>query len=241
MPTSSSIRPSSRSIPPARPRCPTTAVARNLEVLREYAARSPSGKRRRLTLRFCVSPVAILGDDRVEAVELVRNTLVADDRGRVSAVPTEERELMPCGVVFRSVGYRGIPVEGVPFDEERATMRNEGGRVLDEDGRPVPGVYCTGWIKRGPTGIIGTNKKDATETAELLLEDARSGVLPRNEGASAEKVDAFLLERGCSLVEYAGWEAIDTAERGLGEPHGRPRIKLVTWDELLQAALERVS
>ena len=227
--------------PASEPALSTTAVARNLEVLREYAARSPSGKRRRLTLRFCVSPVAILGDDRVEAVELVHNTLVADDRGRVSAVPTEERELMPCGVVFRSVGYRGIPVEGVPFDEERATMRNEGGRVLDEDGRPVPGVYCTGWIKRGPTGIIGTNKKDATETAELLLEDARSGVLPRNEGASAEKADAFLLERGCSLVEYAGWEAIDTAERGLGEPHGRPRIKLVTWDELLQAALERVS
>ena len=120
-------------------------------------------------------------------------------------------------------------------------MRNEGGRVLDKDGRPVPGVYCTGWIKRGPTGIIGTNKKDATETVDLLLEDARSGVLARNEGASAEKVDAFLLERGCSLVEYAGWEAIDTAERGLGEPHGRPRIKLVTWDELLQTALERVS
>jgi ferredoxin/flavodoxin---NADP+ reductase len=227
--------------PASEPALSVTAVARNLEVLREYAARPPSGKRRRLALRFCVSPVAILGDDRVEAVELVRNTLVADDRGRVSAVPTEERELMPCGVVFRSVGYRGIPVEGVPFDEERATMRNEGGRVLDEDGRPVPGVYCTGWIKRGPTGIIGTNKKDATETADLLLEDARSGVLARNDGASAEKVDAFLLERGCSLVEYAGWEAIDTAERGLGEPHGRPRIKLVTWDELLQTALERVS
>ncbi len=227
--------------PASEPALSATAVARNLEVLREYAARPPSGKRRRLTLRFCVSPVAILGDDRVEAVELVRNTLVADDRGRVSAVPTEERELMPCGVVFRSVGYRGIPVEGVPFDEERATMRNEGGRVLDKDGRPVPGVYCTGWIKRGPTGIIGTNKKDATETADLLLEDARSGVLARDEGASAEKVDAFLLERGCSLVEYAGWEAIDTAERGLGEPHGRPRIKLVTWDELLQTALERVS
>ncbi len=113
--------------PASEPALSATAVARNLEVLREYAARPPSGKRRRLTLRFCVSPVAILGDDRVEAVELVRNTLVADDRGRVSAVPTEERELMPCGVVFRSVGYRGIPVEGVPFDEERATMRNEGG------------------------------------------------------------------------------------------------------------------
>jgi ferredoxin--NADP+ reductase len=227
--------------PASEPALSETAVARNLDVLREYAARPPSGKRRRLILRFCVSPVAILGSEKVEAVELVRNRLVADDRGRVSAVATEERELLPCGVVFRSVGYRGIPLEGVPFDEERATMRNEGGRVLDEEGSPVPGVYCTGWIKRGPTGIIGTNKKDATETADLLLEDARSGALTRNEGGSAEKVDAFLLERSCSFVEYAGWEAIDTAERGLGEPHGRPRIKLVTWDELLQTALERVS
>jgi ferredoxin--NADP+ reductase len=218
-----------------------TVVARNLDVLREYAARPLSGTRRRLILRFRVSPVAILGSDRVEGVELVHNELVADDRGRVSAVPTDEREVMPCGIVFRSVGYRGIPVEGVPFDEERATMRNEGGRVLDEDGRPVQRVYCTGWIKRGPTGIIGTNKKDATETADLLLEDARSGALSPLPDASAERVEALLAERGCNTVVYSGWEAIDMAERGLGEPHGRPRIKLVTWDELLQTALERVS
>ena len=218
-----------------------TAVARNLEVLREYAARPLSGKRRRLILRFRVSPVAILGSERVEGIELVHNELVADDRGRASAVPTDEREVMPCGIVFRSVGYRGIPLEGVPFDEDRGTMRNEGGRVLDEDGRPVQRVYCTGWIKRGPTGIIGTNKKDATETADLLLEDARSGALSPLPDASAERVDALLVERGCNTVVYSGWEAIDTAERGLGEPHGRPRIKLATWDELLQTALERVS
>jgi|RhiMetdeSRZDD1v2_1073273.scaffolds.fasta_scaffold31268_3 ferredoxin/flavodoxin---NADP+ reductase len=218
-----------------------TAVARNLEVLREYAARPLSGKRRRLILRFRVSPVAILGSERVEGIELVHNELVADDRGRASAVPTDEREVMPCGIVFRSVGYRGIPLEGVPFDEDRGTMRNEGGRVLDEDGRPVQRVYCTGWIKRGPTGIIGTNKKDATETADLLLEDAGSGALSPLPDASAERVDALLVERGCNTVVYSGWEAIDTAERGLGEPHGRPRIKLATWDELLQTALERVS
>ena len=218
-----------------------TAVARNLEVLREYAARPLSGKRRRLILRFRVSPVAILGSERVEGIELVHNELVADDRGRASAVPTDEREVMPCGIVFRSVGYRGIPLEGVPFDEDRGTMRNEGGRVLDEDGRPVQRVYCTGWIKRGPTGIIGTNKKDATETADLLLEDVGSGALSPLPDASAERVDALLVERGCNTVVYSGWEAIDTAERGLGEPHGRPRIKLATWDELLQTALERVS
>jgi ferredoxin--NADP+ reductase len=216
-------------------------VARNLEVLREYAARAPSGKRRRLRLRFCVSPVAILGDGKVEAVEVVRNTLVADDRGRVSAVPTAERETIRCGVVFRSVGYRGVPVPGVPFDEERGTMRNGGGRVLDDRGEPLPGVYCTGWIKRGPTGVIGTNKKDATETVELLLEDVRSGALAPRPEVTAERVDAFLAQRGCNVVSYAGWEAIDATERGRGEGQGRPRVKLVTWDELLSTALQRVA
>jgi ferredoxin--NADP+ reductase len=217
-----------------------TAVARNLDVLREYATRVPSGKRRRLSLRFCVSPVAILGDGKVEAVEVVRNQLVADERGRVSAVPTEEREVIPCGIVFRSVGYRGIPISDVPFDEERGTMRNSGGRVLDDRGEPVVGVYCTGWIKRGPTGIIGTNKKDATETVDLLLEDARAGLLARLDEASAEQVDAQLAERGCTVVAYDGWEAIDAVERGRGEPQGRPRVKLVSWDELLSTALQRV-
>ena len=112
----------------------SSSVARNLELLREYAGRSPEGKRRTLRLRFCCSPVAILGHGRVEAVEIVRNVLVADERGRVTAVATEEREVIPCGLVLRSVGYRGIPLPGVPFDDERATIRNSEGRVLDGDG-----------------------------------------------------------------------------------------------------------
>jgi ferredoxin--NADP+ reductase len=217
-----------------------TTVARNLAVMREYSERTPAGKRRRLVLRFRVSPVAILGDGKVEAVEIVRNELVVDDRGQVRAVATDERELVPCGIVFRSVGYRGIPVPGVPFDEGRATMRNEGGRVLDAEGTAVPGVYCAGWIKRGPTGIIGTNKKDATETVDNLLEDARTGALPRR-GAVAEDVNAVLAERGVSVVTYDGWEAIDALECSRGEPVGRPRSKLVTWDELLATAQQKVS
>ena len=114
----------------------------------------------------------------VEAVEIVRNQLVADEDGRVRAVATEERETIPCGVVFRSVGYLGVPLAGLPFDERSGTMPNDGGRVLGADGAPLPGVYAAGWIKRGPTGVIGTNKKDATETVALLLEDARAGRLP---------------------------------------------------------------
>jgi ferredoxin--NADP+ reductase len=216
-----------------------TTVGRNMAVLREYAQRAPAGKRRRLVMRFRVSPVAILGDGKVEAVEVVRNELVVDEQGRVRAVPTDAREVVECGIVFRSVGYRGIPIPGLPFDEERATMRNEGGRVVDETGGAVPGLYCAGWIKRGPTGIIGTNKKDATETVEHLLEDARAGALPRTE-ARAEDVEALLAERGVDVVTYDGWEAIDALECSRGEPQGRPRSKLVTWDELLATALQRV-
>jgi ferredoxin--NADP+ reductase len=208
-----------------------TNARRNLEVLREYAARQPAGKHRTLRLRFCVSPVAILGDERVEAIEIVRNELVADAEGRITAAPTGEREVIPCGLVLRSVGYQGVPLPGVPFENGRGTIPNTGGRVLDEAGGHVAGVYCTGWIKRGPSGVIGTNKKDATETAELLLEDAQAGML--GGGADASEVEALLAERGVEHVDYAGWEAIDAEERSRGEPLGRPRVKLCGWDELL--------
>ena len=196
-------------------------VRRNVDHLREYAARAPAGKPRAIRLRFFASPVAILGDEKVEGIELVRNELV-DGR----AVATDERETIPCGIVFRSVGYQGVPLPGVPFDEGSRTIPNEGGRVQ-------PGLYAAGWIKRGPSGVIGTNKKDATETVALLLDDARAGLLPpRGEGTLEE----LLEERGVEAVLYAGWEAIDAAERAAGEPHGRPRIKLATWDDLLAAA-----
>jgi len=197
-------------------------VKRNVDHLRDYASRTPAGKPRSIRLRFLRSPVAILGDDHVEAVELVRNELV-DGR----AVPTGERETIECGVVFRSVGYRGVPLPGVAFDEASATIPHEGGRV-------EPGTYVAGWIKRGPTGIIGTNKKDATETVHVLLADAAAGTLPKRTD-DRDLVDV-LAERGVDAVVYTGWEAIDGAERAAGEPHGRPRVKLSTWDELLDAA-----
>ncbi len=213
-----------------------TTVARNLSVLREHATRAPEGKRRRLRLRFRVSPVAIIGDGKVAGIEIARNELVAGPDGRVRAVQTADRETIPCGIVLRSVGYRGLPIPGVPFDDERATMPNRGGRVLDADGAQLAGVYCTGWIKRGPTGIIGTNKKDATETVELLLEDLRVGALTRNEDAVRGGVAGLLAERGIEVVTYDGWEAIDALERDRGAPADRPRVKLTTWDELLAAA-----
>jgi ferredoxin--NADP+ reductase len=214
----------------------SNVVQRNVEILRDFSTRWPSGKPRTVRLRFRASPVAILGEDRVEGVEIVRNRLEPDEAGSVRAVATEEREALPCGLVFRSVGYRGIGIPGVPFDERSGTIPNADGRVLDERDAPIPGLYCAGWIKRGPTGVIGTNKKDATETVEQLLEDAREGRLPMR---SAGSVDDLLTERGTEVVMYAGWEAIDALERSRGEPHGRPRVKLCSWDELLAAARSR--
>ncbi|HWE83127.1 MAG TPA: FAD-dependent oxidoreductase, partial [Gaiellaceae bacterium] len=202
-----------------------STARRNVDLLRTYAAREPEGKPRKLALRFCVSPAAILGDGKVEAVEVVRNTLVADESGQLRAVPTEERETIPCGIVLRSVGYRGVALPGVPFDEGRGVIPNREGRVVGEAGEPIPGLYCAGWIKRGPSGVIGTNKKDAAETAAHVLEDADAGRLPAGDG----DLEALLVERGLPFVEYAGWEAIDAHERGLGAPHGRPRVKLATW------------
>ena len=209
---------------------------RNYDLLQEYSARAPEGKARTLRLRFLVSPVAIMGEGRVEAIEVVRNELVAGDDGQIRAVPTEELETIPCGIVLRSVGYRGVPLPGLPFHESRGIIPNEGGRVVTDDGEAVPGVYVAGWIKRGPSGVIGTNRKDATETIEFLLEDARAGLLSRDSGAP--ELESLLLERGVHFVEYAAWEAIDRHEQSRGEPHGRPRVKLATWDELLHRARE---
>ena len=132
----------------------------------------------------------------------------------VRAVPTDEREVIPCGIVFRSVGYRGVGIPGVPFDERRGRMPNDERSRARRGRSPIPGLYCAGWIKRGPTGVIGTNKKDATETVEHLLEDARPGRLP---GADGRELDELLVERGVDVVAYAGWEAIDAAERAHGE------------------------
>jgi ferredoxin--NADP+ reductase len=212
----------------------SNAVRRNLEILRAFAERAPVGKPRTIRLRFRLSPVAILGTERVEAIELVRNRLEADESGRVRAVPTDEREVISCGLVFRSVGYRGVGIPGVPYDERSGTIPNDDGRVLDASGAPIPGLYCAGWIKRGPTGVIGTNKKDATETTEHLLEDARAGRLPAR--AEPQPLDELLADRGVEVVAYEGWERIDALERARGEGQGRPRVKLCTWDELLATA-----
>jgi ferredoxin/flavodoxin---NADP+ reductase len=214
-------------------------VKRNVEIVSEYAHREPSGKHKRLVLRFALSPVEIVGSERVEAIKVARNELVAGADGRVTAKPTERTETIEAGLLLRSIGYKGTPLKGVPFDEGRATIHNVHGRVTDPGtGEPVPGVYTAGWIKRGPSGVIGTNKKCAQETVTSLLKDLEAGGLPQPLAGGAE-LERLVAERQPDAIEYAGWEAIDAHERGLGEPHGRPRVKLTRLEELLQASRQQ--
>jgi ferredoxin--NADP+ reductase len=212
---------------------------KNVEILSGFAGREPEGKRRRIVLRFLVSPLEILGTDKVEGIRICRNQLRHED-GALRACSTETTEELDCGIVFRSIGYRGIPVQGVPFDERRGTVPNEHGRILGEGGEQILGEYVVGWIKRGPTGIIGTNKRDAQETVDALLEDLDAGRLNEPGDPSRESLEELLDERKPDHVTYAGWEAIDRVEKAAGEPQGRPRVKLTTTEELLEAARERV-
>jgi ferredoxin/flavodoxin---NADP+ reductase len=199
---------------------------RNVEILRGYAERGPGSAGRRISLKFRRSPVEILGDDRVTGLRVVRNRI---ENGR--AVPTGEQEVIGCGLVFRSIGYTGRPIDDVPFDTARGLIRNDGGRVCDANGTPCRGEYVVGWIKRGPSGVIGTNKKDAADTVARIVEDAEAGLL------NASKADA---EGWPDAVTWEGWQAIDEHERAAGEPHGRPRVKLVRIDDLVAAGRRAV-
>jgi len=212
----------------------TTRV--NVETLREFSRREPSGKRQRIVLRFLASPVEIEGDGKVEKIAIGRNELV-EEGGALRARDTGEREELECGLVLRSVGYTGIPIEGVPFDERRGLILNEGGRVLDShDAGHKVGHYTAGWIKRGPSGVIGTNKKDALETVRHLLADVEAGTLLDPESPEPGAVEELLGERGVRYVSFEDWRAIDQAEVGRGEPHGRPRVKFVRVEEMLEHA-----
>jgi ferredoxin--NADP+ reductase len=218
-----------------------TTKRRNVEILRDYAQRTPSGKSHRLELRFLRSPLEILGegdDGPVTGIRVAVNRLVTGADGRVRAEPTGEEEVIDCGLVLRSIGYRGMPLAGIPFDDARGLIRNRDGRVVNDDGSGCPGEYVVGWIKRGPSGVIGTNKKDATDTVARILADAEAGSIgqPQPELADAESVHEWLSERVPGLVTWAGWEAIDAHESALGAPAGRPRVKLVRVAELIEAA-----
>jgi ferredoxin--NADP+ reductase len=200
----------------------------NIEILHGYAARVSRGMPMHVRFSFLRSPVGILGDDmgRVRAIRLERNELV-EGRPRGTGMVEE----LPCELIFRSIGYLGRPVAGVPFDHARGVIRNDAGRVIDDDG-VCPGEYVTGWIKRGPSGVIGTNKKDSQDTVDKLIADAREGLLPEPSRCDIDDLLSDVDHR----VSWEAWQAIDHVERASGEPSGRPRVKLVTWEALREAA-----
>ncbi|UGT55115.1 FAD-dependent oxidoreductase [Nocardia asteroides] len=209
------------------------SVRRKYELAQEFAAKTPNPANKRIVFRYLASPTAVVGESKVEAVEFVHNELVSED-GTWSARATDRTGELPTSLVFRSIGYRGRPVTGLPFDERSGTVPNDCGRVVDE-GAPVSGVYVSGWIKRGPRGVIGTNRVDAQETVEQLLADFTAGKLqaPRGDRAALEKL---LAERQPSMVDRKGWKAIDSAERSAGRVNGRPRAKITSKERLLEAA-----
>jgi ferredoxin/flavodoxin---NADP+ reductase len=207
---------------------PTTR--RNLDVLREWAQRTPAGRPRRIHLRFFLRPAELLGSGQVAALRLERTA--PDGSGGVAG--TGAYEDLPAQMVLRSIGYQGVELNGLPFDARSGTVPNEDGRVL-RDGAASPGEYVAGWIKRGPTGVIGTNRPDAKQTATALLADADAGTL--RDAPAAEPLDA-LRARGFDPVPWTGWLAIEAAEALLGQSSGRTAEKIADWPSLLKAARE---
>ncbi|QIS03390.1 ferredoxin [Nocardia brasiliensis] len=199
----------------------------------DYARADAAGDRRRITLRFLSTPVALRGTNSVQALEYARNTLRRRD-GAVIAEPTDTIETIETSLVLRSIGYRGLAIPGVPFDRHRGVIPNDHGRVLDH-GDVVPGAYVAGWIKRGPHGVIGTNRADAEETVAALFADFGAGRLATPPRGRAE-LTQLLAHRQPDLIDGSGWRAIDSAERAEGRANGRPRVKLTDHAALLAAA-----
>ena len=214
------------------------ATQKKVEILKAYARRQPTGKSRRLTLRFLVSPVELIADGAggVAALRLVRNELYATSTGALQPRATGHFENLPVGLVFRSVGYRGVPLPGVPFNESWGVILNDKGRVLDSDTKqPIVGEYAAGWIKRGPTGVIGTNKPDAAETVECMFEDLASGAVLEPAHPEAAAAEALVRQRQPNYFSYADWLKLDAIETERGRAQGRPRLKFTSIDEMLAA------
>ena len=220
---------------------PDKSTNRKVEILQRYAREKRSGKAKRLIVRFCVSPIELIPDDDggVGKVKLVHNELHLNDRGAIRPRATEKHEVIDAGLVFRSVGYKGVALPEVPFREDWGIIPNDKGRVLDAvNGDPVKGQYCAGWIKRGPTGVIGTNKPDALETVKLMLEDLERGVHLDPSDPEPEHAKTLVRERQINYVSYDDWKTLDAMEIEKAKGTERPRLKFTTVEEM-QVALGR--
>ncbi len=212
-------------------------VIKNVATIEEIAATAPSGKPSQLTIRFLVSPTELIGDEtgHVKAIRLAKNELYRADDGSLRSRTTGETEELPVGLVFRSVGYRGVALKDVPFNESWGSLYNEAGRVTDEDGNLVTGLYCAGWIKRGPSGVIGTNKTDAQETVACMVEDLKAGKMLSPAQPEVAAAEQLVAERQPEFVSYDDWSRIDEVEQAKGAAEGRPRVKLTAVADMLAA------
>lgn len=219
---------------------PDRTVQQKLEVLEGYANTGPSDKPRVLTMRFLASPVELIDDGQggVGGLKLVRNELHRTDDGGLRPRATEQHETLDVGLVFRSIGYHGVPLAGVPFDERAGVIPNDQGRVVGDDGASRTGHYTAGWIKRGPTGLIGTNKADAEETVRQMIEDAQAQRVLAPAQPEARAIEALLEQRQPDHFTYDDWQQLDAHETQRGEALGRPRVKLTSLEQMLEARRE---
>ncbi len=218
------------------------ATTKKLAMIQDFSTRQRTGKLRRLTIRFLVSPVEFHDDGagRLGGVRLVKNELYETDEGSLRPRPTGEFEELAAGTVFRSVGYRGVPLSGLPFNDSWGVVPSNKGRVIDpETGDPVAGMYVGGWIKRGPTGVIGTNKRDAQETVSSMCEDYLAGRHLEPSEPQADALEEALRRRQPSVFTWQDWEQVNAAEVARGAESGRPRVKFTTVEQMM-AVLEHV-
>lgn len=211
-------------------------VRKNVDIIHDFASRSRTGKSKLLTIRFLVSPTEIVGDDEgsVKAIRLVKNEIYRTEDGTVRPRATDEVEEIPVGLVFRSVGYHGVPLKDMPFDERAGVILNNEGRVTNQSGEALSGLYVAGWIKRGPTGVIGTNKTDAQETVAKMVEDMKAGKYNEPAHPGIEDARKFIESRQPDVVSYDDWKAIDKVETEKGEASNRPRVKFTSVKDMLE-------
>jgi ferredoxin--NADP+ reductase len=216
-----------------------TAEVNVQTVLRYANQNNGQGKSRKIYMRFLVSPVEILGAERVEAIKIVKNELYSSPDGSLRPRPTDQYETIPVGLVFRSIGYQGVPLPDVPFDQRQGLIPNLGGRIIDpQTNAPAVGEYVTGWIKRGPSGVIGTNKPDAYETVNAMVEDAASGRTLNPAAPSPAALEHLLTERKTNYVTFADWQLLDQMELERGSTLGRSRLKFTRVADMLEALAE---
>lgn len=209
---------------------------KKVEILKSYLDLHIDGKSRLLNLRFLVSPVEIFGNGsgRVQEIQLVRNELYKTEVGTLRPRPTDQFESLPVGLVFHAIGYKGVPLTGVPFNENWGIIHNKKGRVIYPDiGTPMKGVYAAGWIKRGPSGVIGTNKLDAIETVECMLADLQEGATLTPSNPDTSSAEEMIRQRQPRYVLFKDWKHLDQIETARGQVEGRPRVKFTVVREML--------